>query len=241
MSPRLRDSAQSRTNILWPLGQIPDEVIKKLGAYIVYLLASGRDDITGDEWGDAFAYAIKGTHLHSPVGIADVVYENQAWSCKTVKKGNPFNPGKVRLISGRNNPNFSDDIQNPYDDIQLTGLSVLGIWNARVNIAHDHYNPVRTIVLVRSEDMSKFAIFEEATYPYATNEYTWIENSRHNLEGTKDGRTYFTWQPHGSQFTIHTELPANCIKFRIRKPDPIPMEKIWEAVGFADNWVSIIR
>ena len=127
MSPRLRDSAQSRTNILWPLGQIPDEVIKKIGAYIVYLLASGRDDITGDEWGDAFAYAINGTHLHSPVGIADVVYENQAWSCKTVKKGNPFNPGKVRLISGRNNPNFSDDIQNPYDDIQLTGLSVLGI------------------------------------------------------------------------------------------------------------------
>lgn len=241
MSPKLRDSANSRTRELWQLGQIPDEAVRKIGAYLVYLLAYGKQDITGDEWGDAFAYAIGGTHLKSPLGIADVVYGHQAWSCKTVKKKDPFKSGKVRLISGRNSPTYSDEIKDAYADIQHTGISVLGIWNARVNIAHDHYNPVRTIVLVRSDDLTKYAIYEEATYPFPTNEFLWNENSNHNLEGSKDGRVYFTWQPHGSQFTIHSKLPADCVKFKIKKPEPIPMDNIWQAIGYDDTWVQILK
>ena len=240
--PRLRDSNNLITRELYPLGQIPDEVIKRVGAYFVYLLATGRKDLSGDDWGDAFAYAINGTHLKSPVGIADFVYEDkQAWSMKTVKKTNPFRRGQIRLISGRCSPDYSYGIANPHDDLQATGRAVLGIWNERINIARDHYNPVRTVVLVRSEDMSSFCIYEEDNQRYSTNEYVWKENSKNNLVGMKGEQTCFTWQPHGSQFTIHSEIPENAIKFKIRKPDTISQEKIWETVGFSEDWVQIIK
>ena len=239
-TPRLRDSRRALTHELYPLGQIPDSIVKRLGAYIVYLLAAGRDDLTGDEFGDAFAYAIDGTHLKSPVGIADVVYDNQAWSCKTVKKANPFTGNVVRLISGRCSPDYSYGIENPHDDLQATGTAVLGIWNERINIARDHYNPVRTVILVRSEDMSSFCIYEEDNYRYATNEYIWKENRQNNLIGVKGEKTCFTWQPHGSQFTIHSDMPSNAIKFKVRKPHSISKEQIWDAVGFDESWIEII-
>ena len=238
--PRLRDSRNLLTHELYPLGQIPKPVIKKLGAYIVYLMATGKDDITGDEFGDAFAYAIGGTHLRSPLGIADVVLDRQAWSMKTVKKPDPLRPGSIRLISGRCSPDYSYGIQDPHEDIQKTGTAVLGIWNERVNLARDNYNPVRTVILVRSEDLSTFCIFEEDNYRYSTNEFIWEENRNGNLVGMRGERTYFTWQPHGSQFTIHSEIPADAIKFRVRKPDAIPQEKILSAVGFNDDWVHIL-
>lgn len=237
--PRLRDSSHLAQE-LYPLSQIPNDIIKRISAYIVYLIASGRKDMTGDEWGDAFAYAIGGTHLRSPLGIADVVYNNQAWSVKTVKKSNPFNVNNVRLISGRNSPDFSYDIHDPHKDIQKTGTAVLNIWNARVQIARNSYNPVRTIVLVRSNDLSSFCLYEEDNYMYSTNQFIWEENENGNLIGKKGDRSYFTWQPHGSQFTIHSDVPDHAIKFQVRKPRVFTKEVIWETVGFDESWVSIL-
>lgn len=240
--PRLRDSKNLKTHEIYPLGQIPENIIKRIGAYIVYLLAIGRDDMTGDDWGDAFAYAINGVHLKSPVGIADVVFENrQAWSLKTVKKPKPFTGGQIRLISGRCSPDYSYGIANPHDDIQATGTAVLGIWNERINIARDHYNPVRTVVLVRNNDLSEFCIYEEDNYRYPTNEYRWKENKQHNFIGTRGEATCFTWQPHGSQFTIHSYIPENAIYFKVRKPNTIPQNIILADVGFSDDWISIVK
>lgn len=73
----------------------------KIGAHFVYLLYMGRNDIGGDDWGDAFANAIGGVHLDSPVGIADVVLGKMAWSMKTVKNSNPFKVENVRPSSRR--------------------------------------------------------------------------------------------------------------------------------------------
>ena len=237
--PRLRDAVQAHE--LYPLGQIPEEYVRRLGAYIVYLLAIGREDMTGDDFGDAWAWAIGGVHLRSPLGIADVVYDNrQAWSMKTVKKTNPLRASTVALISGRCSPDYSYGITDPHEDVQATGTAVLGIWNERVNIARDHYNPVRTVVLVRSEDLTTFALFEEDAVRYPTNEYTWQENRRGNLKGFREGVQAFTWQPHGSQFTIHARVPAEAIRFRVRRPEAIPQATILESVGFDDSWVQLL-
>lgn len=62
----------------YSINELPDELIKKTGSYLVYLLAIERKDITGTDWGDAFAAAIGGKHLDSPVGIADVVLGKMA-------------------------------------------------------------------------------------------------------------------------------------------------------------------
>ena len=62
--PRLRDSRHLVQEV-FPLGEIPNEIITKIGAGIVFRLHTGRKDITGDDWGDILASAVGGEHLAS--------------------------------------------------------------------------------------------------------------------------------------------------------------------------------
>ncbi len=241
--PKLRDGHKLKTNEIYPLNEIPDEIIIKIAGYFTYLLYVGRKDISGEYWGDAFAAAIDGVHLDSPVGIADVVLEKMAWSMKTVKCTNPLTIKKVRLISGRCSPDYSYGISDPHKDIQQTGRAVLGIWNERINLALDNYNPVRTLVLIRSEDCLSFCLFEEDTHRYPSNDYIWETNKNGNLIGKSivSQKTVFTWQPHGSQFTIHAEIPHNAIRFTIKRPPIMSHETILSSINFDSSWVEIIR
>lgn len=241
--PRLRDSKKLQTYEPYPVNEIPDDLIVKLGGSIIYLLYIGRKDISGSDWGDAFAEAIGGSHLDSPVGIADVVLDKMAWSMKTVKNDNPFNTKTVRLISGRCSPDYSYGITDPHKDIQETGRAVLGIWNERVNLARDNYNPVRTSVLVRSKDLLSFVLFEEENHRYRTSDYVWEVNNNGNLIGRQieTGEICFTWQPHGSQFTIHTHVPENAAKFTIRRPPILAKEDILRVINFDKDWIEIIK
>ena len=215
----------------------------KIGSYFVYLLYIGRKDITGTDWGDAFSDAIGGKHLDSPVGIADVVFEKMAWSMKTVKNSTPFNCKNIRLISGRCSPDYSYGITDPHDDIQKTGRAVLGIWNERVNIAQDNYSTVRTSVLVRSNDLLSYCLFEEENHRYRTNDYYWEVNANGNLIGKslETNEVCFTWQPHGSQFTIHTKVPENGVRFEIQQPPLLTKENILDTIHFDKSWVRIIQ
>lgn len=241
--PKLRDSKKLQTYEPYPVNEIPDDLIVKLGGSIIYLLYIGRKDISGSDWGDAFAEAIGGSHLDSPVGIADVVLDKMAWSMKTVKNDNPFNTKTVRLISGRCSPDYSYGITDPHKDIQETGRAVLGIWNERVNLARDNYNPVRTSVLVRSKDLLSFVLFEEENHRYRTSDYIWEVNNNGNLIGRQieTGEVCFTWQPHGSQFTIHTHVPENAAKFTIRRPPILAKEDILRVINFDKDWIEIIK
>ena len=84
---------------LYPINQFPDEIIRMIGKQIVYLKCVGRKDISGDDWGDIFANAVGGTHLKSPVGIADVICDKMAWSLKTIKNSIPHTTkSRPRLI-----------------------------------------------------------------------------------------------------------------------------------------------
>ncbi|MDO4161350.1 MAG: hypothetical protein Q4D41_12940 [Prevotellaceae bacterium] len=241
--PRLRDSKKLVTNEIYPINEMPDDIVMRIGGYLVYLLYIGRKDITGSDWGDAFADAIGGKHLDSPVGIADVVFDKMAWSMKTVKNQRPFEAHNVRLISGRCSPDYSYGISDPHADIQKTGRAVLGIWNERINIAQDNYNPVRTTVLIRSNDMLNYCLFEEENHRFRTSDYEWEVNTNGNLIGkdVNSGETCFTWQPHGSQFTIHTRVPEDAIKFTVKQPPLLTKEDILKTIEFDSSWVNILK
>jgi len=240
--PRLRDSKHLITKSLYPLNVIPPEIITKIGGYLVYLLYIGRKDVSGNDWGDALADSIGGIHLDSPVGIADVVLDKNCWSAKTVKVKDPFSISNVRLISGRCSPDYSYGITDPHKDVQKTGEAVLNIWNERINIATDHYSSVRTAVLVRSYDCLSYRLFEEDTQRFRTTDYHWEVNSNGNLIGLDhNNRMCFTWQPHGSQFTIHTEVPDSAIKFQIKQPPTISKTDVLKVVEFDESWVQIIK
>ena len=239
----MRDSGKLHSHEPYPINEIPEKVITKIGGHLVYLLYTGRRDISGSDWGDAFADAIGGKHLDSPVGIADVALERMAWSMKTVKNANPFTAKTVRLISGRCSPDYSYGISDPHKDIQQTGRAVLGIWNERINIAQDNYNAVRSMILIRSTDMLSYTLFEEENRRFRTNDYIWEVNANGNLIGKnmETGEIKFTWQPHGAQFTIHTKVPVNATKFCIKQPPRLDKDDILRSINFDKTWVEIIK
>lgn len=240
--PRLRDSKHLTTETLYPINVFPKELINDIGAYLVYLIYTGRKDISGEDWGDAFADAIEGKHLDSPVGIADVVLGKNCWSMKTVKAKDPFSIDTLRLISGRCSPDYSYGITDPHVDVSKTGEAVLNIWNERINIATDHYSRVRTAILVRSYDLLSYLLFEEETHRYRTTDYHWAVNQNGNLVGMDDkNRICFTWQPHGSQFTIHTEVPREAVKFRIKEPPTLTKNYVLRNINFDESWITILE
>ena len=241
--PKLRDSKRLLTHEPYPINELPEDIIKKIGRKFVYMLCVGYKDFSGDDWGNVFSEAIGGKHLQSPVGIADVSFDKMAWSMKTVKSTNPHRKeAAIRLISGRCSPDYSYGITDPHEDIEKTGRAVLNIWNERVNIAQDYYNPVRTSILVRSYDLLSFCLFEEENHRFITNQYHWEENKNGNLIGIniESGEQCFTWQPHGSQFTIHTKIPKNAIKFKIKQPPKLDIEETLKQINFNDDWIEIL-
>ena len=108
--------APKRRRKLWELGKPPEKLIYSLGREIVYRLATGDADITGNGFSAMFAAAVHPNAVDhkSPVGVADVSWEGYAWSVKTVQlRAANFNRGQVRLISGRNNPGYSMGMEEP--------------------------------------------------------------------------------------------------------------------------------
>lgn len=88
-----------------------------------------------------------------------------------------------------------------------------------------------------------YCLFEEETHRYASNDYYWEINRNGNLIGKEinSGKHVFTWQPHGSQFTIHEDIPLNAIKFSLEKPPVINSDVILDSIGFDSSWVKIFR
>lgn len=241
--PRLRDSKHLLVHELYPINEFPEEIIKKIGRQLVYLKCVGRSDLAGNDWGDVFAEAIGGRHHNSPLGLTDVTLEKMAWSMKTIKKDKPHSTKAVmRLIIGRNATDFSFDIKDPYKDIQATGAAVLKIWNDRVNIAYTQYTSLRTSVLVRNFDTLTFSLFEEETHQFVPNSYQWKLNSNNNFEGfdIDTGKKRFTWQPNGTQFTVHVPIPQNSYKFKIKLPPKLDVEETLKQINYSDNWVEIL-
>lgn len=239
--PKLRDSKKSRQTNVHSLGEFPKTLIYEISKWIVYHFAVGKADISGEDWGDIFAKGSGWQHLSSPIGLADVVMDEGAWSVKSVKNNNPHDCKTIRVISGRNSPDYSYGITDAHADPSKTGKAVLNIWNERVNIAIDEYANLRSAILIRNVNALDFTLFETEINRFNTSEYDWTVNKNGNLEGRSKthGAHKFTWQPHGSQFTIIYSVPSSAVRFRIKRPPVLDFNKTMEQIGFDESWVSI--
>jgi hypothetical protein len=105
------------------------------------------------------------------------------------------------------------------------------------------YKHVRTIVLIKSDDLLEAAVFEFETILYTAKDYWWQWNERNNLEGfsKKDNQHIFTWQPHGSQFTIVEDVPDDRLAIRIKQPPIVDRNEILKAIKFDESWIEIIK
>ncbi len=241
-SPRLRTVEKARPP--YPINQFPPDFAVKLAGELVYLLATkGVPDLEGTEFESIFARCIGGEWKPSNVGLDDVVLENTAWSAKTLKAGNPSKQTHVRLIAGRNSLVYSFGEKNDpkNDDPNALGPLVLDIWNERVSAIRQHYKHLRTVVLVKSEDLTEVAIFEFETRRFDPDDFFWEWNKNSNLCGfrKKTKEQHFTWQPHGSQFTIIEAVPQDALVLTIQSPPVLEREKVLETLGFSRDWVKI--
>jgi hypothetical protein len=227
----------------YPLNKFPEGFAVNLGRELIYHLASRSCRLEGQDWEEIFARLIGATWKPSNVGLDDVVLQQCAWGTKTVKSNKPSQAGSVRLISGRNSPNFSYGVSDPRsvapDEL---GAMILGIWNDRVAGVKKNYQHLRTVVLVKSDDLLETAVFEIPTLMCQPDAYKWQWNSRDNLEGEEgsSGRHIFTWQPHGAQFTIIENVPPDRLAIRIKQPPPLDQKAYLEAINFNSSWVQII-
>jgi superfamily I DNA and/or RNA helicase len=241
--PRLRTVDKSFP--AFPLNEFPKDFPFILGKEIIYLLASkGKPILEGPEWEAIFATCIGAEWKPSNVGLDDVILGNTAWGAKTVKATKPATQKKVRLISGRNSPVYSfgdtiDTHHNPND----VGKSVLEIWNERVSAIREKFQNLRTVVLVKSNELTEVLVFEFETIRYDPELFKWEWNKNGNLKGIEKSTTEhrFTWQPHGSQFTIIEDIPEESLLIKIKEPEKLNKENVLNALGFDKSWISVTK
>lgn len=241
--PRLRTVEKIPSPFI--LNHFPPDFAYLLGKEVIYLLATRiTPRFEGSDWEEVFARSIAGRWKPSNVGLDDVLLERTAWSAKTVKNSNPFRCKKVRLISGRNSPSYSFDRDNVHDcDPAELGDEILSIWNARVNGVRSLYEHLRTVVLIKSDDLLELTVFELNTVMYDSASYLWGWNQNQNLTAhdKRTGTHCFTWQPHGSQFTIIEKVPDQKLCIRLKQPPGLDRDKVLSTMDFDESWIEIVQ
>ena len=97
-------------------------------------------------------------------------------------------------------------------------------------------------MLIKSNDLLELAAFEFDTVIYPPDQYWWQGNERNNLEGyTKsDERHIFTWQPHGSQFTIIENVPEERLAIKIKEPPQLDRVEVLQSIKFDESWIQVL-
>lgn len=50
-----------------------------------------------------------------------------------------------------------------------------------------------------------------------------------------------SWQPHGSQFTIVEDVPADRLHIKLSKPEKFSKDQILKLLSFDDSWYSVVK
>lgn len=119
----------------------------------------------------------------------------------------------------------------------------MDIWNERVSAIREKFQNLRTVVLVKSNDLSEVVVFEFDTIRYDPELFIWKWNKNSNLEGMEKSNNEhrFTWQPHGSQFTIIEDVSQHGLVINIKQPPVLDKNKILTTLGFDKSWVRITQ
>src|ERR1019366_6720582 len=116
-------------------------------------------------------------------------------------------------------------------------------WNERVAVAAREHDDLRVLIMIRNMRTREFTLMEQEGRRYIPSDYEWRKNDNNNLLGfdKTSGEQFFTWQPSGSQFTVHHHIPASAYCFRISKrPGMITEEHILRLVRFEDSWIQAV-
>ena len=101
---------------------------------------------------------------------------------------------------------------------------------------------VRGVVLLKGKHLGTVAVYEEKAERFIVEDYYWQWNERNNLEGYEKATDVhrFTWQPHGSQFTVVSDVPDRRLKLRIRRPPLVERADVLKSVKYDDSWIEVV-
>lgn len=245
--PRLRKA--TRTAPLYPLNTFPHSFVHCLAESVcAHLATRGDSDLEGKDWEKIFAECVGATWSPSNVGLDDIkhIASSTAWGAKSVKGKIPkvgvHTDKSVRLISGRNSLTYSFEkaVDPKKSDPNKVGGLVLDIWNKRVREVRSKFESLRTVVLIKDEGLLSLLVFEFDTDLYLKDDFNWTWNTNNNLEGRNfNGEHKFTWQPHGSQFTIIEKIPPNSLRLTLKKPNQISKSAVLKQIGFDKTFYNI--
>ena len=258
LTPKLRQASKSQQ--LYKINEFPKGFAHTVAKEIFLikatsLFSSDKVDVQGDVWEQIFANAI-GANRDSAIalGLDDIqdAETSTAWGAKTVKWGkrSDISPAilsgnaKVNLISGRNSPeySFNRSVDPSRDDPSEIAEFVLAIWNQRVSEVRTKFKNIRTVVMVKCASLKRVIIFEKETEFFQFQDYTWAWNSNKNLIGSFDDVIKFTWQPHGSQFTVkNVIIPQEAIIIDIAEPSEFPREELLALSGWGHDKYSAFK
>jgi len=255
-TPKLRQA--SIVKPLYPLNKFPQSFHKSVAQQIYAIKATSlfsdkEIDITGNLWEHIFASSINAKRdTAMALGIDDIQDKktSTAWSAKTVKWTPKTNivekirdkSAKVQLISGRNSPDYSFDfsVDRNKEDPAFVGELVLEIWNERVKNVRTVFSNLRTVVMVKCPNLKRIVIFEKETELYRSTDFRWEWNSNKNLNGFYGDKKMFTWQPHGSQFTINNVIiPQNASVIDISNSKKLSKDNILALAGWSEKKFKI--
>jgi hypothetical protein len=231
----------------YSLNYFPKDFGMKIGKEIIYLLGTKfTPSLEGSEWEKIFANCINADWKPSNVGLDDIVLGNCAWAAKTVK-ANPETSKIIPLISGRNNIAYSYGIADYFNmDTNDLGEKVLTIWNERVSAIREKYKFLRSVILLKSNNLETVSVFEFDTVRYDPTLYYWEwregrKKQTKNLFGYDKASDFhrFTWQPSGSQFTIRTNVTNRRLIVKVKNPGQFPKDKFFELINFDNSWVNV--
>lgn len=242
MRPKVRKA--NKVQAPYPLNEFAKQVVLSVAKDFIFTkFVRGTESFEGEDWEKSFAKAINANWKPSNIGLDDIQMANCCWGAKTLKSNKPHTQKTVRLISGRNSPIYSYDIRDIKGaDPKVLGPQILSIWNARVSEVRGRFEVVRTVVLMKGPGLLSGCIFEFETLRLEPERYIWKWNDRGNLEGYEDTAHRFTWQPHGSQFTMIEQIPDKRHCFVISPPEglvTLKSEELLNSLGYKDDWVRI--
>ncbi len=105
---------------------------------------------------------------------------------------------------------------------------------------------------MKSNDLCELGIFEFDTVLYDPDLYEWQWNEHNKLLGfrKRDSFHTFTWQPHGSQFTIIETVPEDLTVINIKPDYQFNMNQsvsdeikdmVLKSINYKESWINIRR
>ena len=207
---------------------------QELGKDLTFLLATrGRLEIDNEEWARMLERA---TRAES----SDRAIQRRA---RCFRVWHTFEIHHVSLTNTLHLPmDFDKAVSECAADPSKLGAMILGAWNKSLSIICG-FDEERFSVLFAGMDSPCAVFFEVPIIPFEFSEYDWDWNEDDGLDGYVKGTGVqrFTWQPHGSQFTITTAIPDNRLKLRIRQPPRLDREEVLTQLKFDPSWVEIVK